>query len=420
MKRITLIFGLLFLSTSANALPAVTLEQAFEAAKVRSEELANQSELVTQAEERYSQAIGSVLPNINFFATYFKQDSGSANGSISPTEQKTYRINATQPLFRGFREYAALSQTTILAQAQSYRRDQAYLQLFEDTAQAYYQVLQAEQDLHNLQTEWDVNSKRLKDVSEFRRIGRSRASEVLTVQSNIATLEAQIESARTLLATFRAIFAFQTGLNKNADLVDQEVFPSQIADLNAYLDQIGNRPDMLAAKSSVAAAEKGATIARGGHFPLLDLGANYYFARPGFLQNVRWDAALTLTIPIFQGGIVNSNLRVAASELKQAELALSRTQRLAQEAIELTHAQLLGDLALIVKQRKAVDLSTRNYEAERKDYRFGLVTNIEVLLAMTSSQEAKRILDRAQYQFKINYLKLLGITAARPKLKGKI
>lgn len=407
-------------SFSGPAQAATNLEQAYQAATLRSEDLANQSELVNQAEERYSQAVGSVLPNINFIGTYLRQDSGSMNGSLSPVEQKTYRISGTQPLFRGFREYAALKQTSIVAEAQSYTRDQAFLQLFQDTAQSFYQVLLAEQDVRDLLTEHDVNQKRLKDVNEFRRLGRSRASEVLTVESNIATLEAQIESAKTLLATYRAIFAFQTGLSANEVLVDQEVFPTQVSDVTSYLGQIDSRPDVHAAADLVNAAEKGITIARGGHLPSLDLNGNYYFTRPGYLQNVKWDASLTLTFPIFQGGIVNSNARIASSQLKQAELTLSKTKRLAQEAIEMTHAQLLGDLSLIAKQKTAVSLATRNYEAEKKDYRYGLVTNIELLLALTSSQETQRSLDRAQYQFKIDYMKLLGLTAARPVLKGRL
>ncbi len=420
MKRFLIVCGILFLGLREPVLAVTNLDQAFQAAVTRSEELATQGELVTQAEERYSQALGSVLPNINFIGTYLRQDRGSSNTSISPVEQKTYRITGTQPLFRGFREYAALKQTSLLTEAQTHTRDQAYLQLFQDTAQSFYQVLMAEQDLRDLETQLGVNQKRLKDVTEFRRLGRSRISEVLLVQSNIATLEASVEAARTAVSTFRAIFAFQTGLDKNEALADQEVFPSQVGDVKTYLSQIDQRPDVLAAKSALTAAEKGITLARGGHFPSLDLNGNYYFARPGFLQDVRWDASLTLTFPIFQGGIVNSNVRIAASEMKQAELALSRTRRLAEQAIEVTHAQLLGDLSLIKKQKTALDLSSRNYEAERKDYGYGLVTNIEVLLALTSSQEAQRALDRAQYQFKIDYMRLLGITAARPKLKGKI
>ena len=215
MKRIIFWSGIVFFTQNLSAFAVTNLEQAFQAAIARSEDLANQGELVNQAEERYSQAVGSVLPNVNFSGTYLRQDAGSTNAALSPVDQKTYKISATQPLFRGFREYAALKQTGILADAGAYTRDQAYIQLFQDTAQAFYQVLLAEQDLINLQTELEVNQKRLKDISEFRRLGRSRESEVLTVQSNIATLEAQIESAKTLIQTYRAIFAFQTGLNKN-------------------------------------------------------------------------------------------------------------------------------------------------------------------------------------------------------------
>ena len=42
----------------------LTLNDAFKAALIRSETLATQQELVTQAEENYNRAWGSILPNI--------------------------------------------------------------------------------------------------------------------------------------------------------------------------------------------------------------------------------------------------------------------------------------------------------------------------------------------------------------------
>ncbi len=394
-------------SVKANA--SINLSEAYQAALKRSEDLANQGELVNQAEARYSQALGAVLPNVAFSGTYLKQD--QTVSSVFPEDQKTYKITATQPLFRGFREYAALKQQSILVDAQNFNREQALLQLYQDTSQSFYQVLLAEKDLRNLQTEMEVNQKRLTDIKEFRKIGRSRLSEVLSVQSNIASLDAQIESAKTLVSTTRAVFAFMTGLNQNETLVDQENYPAQIEELPFYLGKIDLRPDVKAAEKSVLAGEKGVSIAKGGHLPSLDLNGNYYFQRPGALDAVKWDVSLGLTFPIFQGGVISSGVTIATSQLKQNELALSKTRRLAEQQIETTHSQVKGDLALIAKQKALVDISNQSYEAELKDYRYGLVTNVEVLLSLTTSQESKRALDKAQYQYKIDYVKLLAQVA---------
>ena len=418
MKITSVVVTLLFLSgNNSQAEAAVTLRQSYEAAIKRSEDLATQQELVTQAEERYSQAMGAVLPNVNFIGTYLRQDqgAGTASTSLSPQEQHTYKIAANQPLFRGFREYAALKQTRILSQGQGYLRDQAFLQLFQDTAQAFYQVLSNEKDLINLQNEREVNQKRLKEVMQFRKLGRSRDSDVLSVQSNIASLDSLIETAKTSILTARTVWAFLTGMAQGTALADQETFPQSLDSVSSFLNRVDERPDVKAAKEFVDASERGVSIARGGHLPSLDLNGNYYFDRPGYLSEVKWDVSLGLTFPIFQGGAIQSGVRVAASQLKVEELALSKTRRNAEAQIESFYDQVNGDLSQIDKQKQAIEIYQKTYEAEMKDYRFGLVTNLDVLLALNKAEESARALDRLIFQFRTDYLKLQALVANAPK-----
>ena len=401
---LTLLLFLSFRPTSAIA--SVTLNDAYQAALKRNEDVANQIELVNQAEERYKQALGAIAPTVNFVGTYTKQDAGSQAASIYPTDQKTYKLAASQPLFQGFRDFAALKQESILSDVARYTRDQALIQLYQDVTTAYFQVVTAEKDYKDLLTEIGVNQNRLKDIIVFKRIGRSRDTDVLTIQANIASLEVQVETSKALINTTRSVFAFLTDLPANEVLSDTFVSEVPLDDVKHYLDQIPSRPDIMASGGSEEAADRGVTIARGGHLPTLALGADYYFARPGALEDVKWDATLNLTFPIFQGGIINSEVRVAASQLKQADLALSKARRQATEQVQTFYDQVVGDLKQIEKQRSAVDLSQKNYESEVRDYKFGLVTNLEVLQALTTAQESARQMDHLWYQYKTDYLKL--------------
>jgi len=395
----------------------VTLDQAYRATLNLNEDVANQAELVQQAELQYSQAKGALFPTVNANASYLRQQTpptGTAT-NISPSEQETVKLTATQPLFRGFREWAALKEEKLNTEAAKLKRDEVLRQMYFDLAQSYYQVQMAEKDYQNLQVEIAVNEQRLTELKNFERIGRSRASEVLTEQANIASLNAQLASAKYTIENSRAAFSLLTGLSRKSTLKDDTDFPSSIAHLHEYLAKIERRPDVLAAQKTVDMAEQSVKVAKGGHLPSLDLSGNYYFLRPdGYLKNVKWDVQLALTFPIFEGGIVNAQVETAASQLKQAELGLAKTRRIAQQQIETLFAQVKNDLSQIGKQKTAVDLNQKNYDAEQKDYRNGLVTNIEVLTSLTNAQEARRDLDKAQYQFQINYIQLLTATAERP------
>lgn len=423
MNIITFILLCLF-STHASARAAVNLEESFQASVKRSEDLASSEELVNQAEERYHEAVGAVLPNVNFVGILLKQDNGAAAnststsaGSLSPSNQKTYKITATQPLFRGLREYAALSQSKTLTRVQENQRDALYLQLFQDVAVAFYNVLANEKDLLNLQSQIDVNNKRLKDVGQFRKLGRSREADVLTVQSSIATLEYAVVQSQTARATSRATYSYLTGLEKSVELYDNETFPTALEPVAKLISKIDERPDIKAAIEQVEASDKGVSIAKGAHLPSLDLNGNYYFTRPGYLSDVKWDVSLGLTFPIFAGGATQSAVRVAASVLKQSDLALSKVRRAAQEQIDTTYAQVLGDIAQVEKEKRSMDIYNRSYQAEAKDYRYGLVTNLEVLVSQDTLQMNQRSVDRLTYQFRADYLRLQAMVANRPSLR---
>src|SRR5260221_9419928 len=94
---------LLLIPTLLWAEEPLSLKDCFKAALKRSEVLATQQELVVQAEENYHRAWGTILPAINGSYSYFHQDAESS------AEQKTLKIMADQPLFRGFRDFAAVN-----------------------------------------------------------------------------------------------------------------------------------------------------------------------------------------------------------------------------------------------------------------------------------------------------------------------
>jgi outer membrane protein TolC len=112
--------------------------------------------------------------------------------------------------------------------------------------------------------------------------------------------------------------------------------------------------------------------------------------------------------------VTQSQVRSASSLSKQADLALEKGRRLAREQITSAYELVKSDLKQVDKNRAALDLSTRTYEAEQKDYRYGLVTNLEVLQSLTQSQETKRAFDRSRFQLTLDSIKLLNAIAESP------
>ena len=270
----------------------------------------------------------------------------------------------------------------------------------------FFNLLAVEKDKKNLETEISLYLQRIKELKDRVRIGRSRSSEVLTVDSTLATLQAQIETTKSQISSYREALNFQTGLSRDLSLIDTIQTPPNIDSIDTYLKAIEERPDILSAKEILTASQEGISIAKGVRFPGVSLLGDYYFLRYGSQQNVMWDVGAQLTIPLFTGGTIDSQVRVAASQDYQAELNLRRLREAAETEIRTDYQGFISDRAQIQALIHARDLSKSNYEVQTRDYRHGLVANIDVVTALTSYEESVRALDHATFTEKLDYVRL--------------
>jgi len=398
--------------------PAKTLEECFQAALKRSEKVGVQDELLVQTKEGKTQAIGGLFPTISGTATYLHQPSPAELSATSPADQNTVKLSADQPLFRGLREFATIRQKDAQVGMQKFALQDAARQLFYDTTTAYYNVLALESDKNNYLNEIDVNNKRLKELQNFLRIGRSRLSEVLTQKANISSLEAQLMNTRGQLENAKEILAFLTGLDRDLILQDTGDMSDDSKPLPYYLAKIEDRPDIKTAAESVHIYDEGISIAFGQHLPSIDLIGDYYPVKPGTQaqQNVNWDVQLVLSMPIFEGGVIQSQVRQATSVERQYELQLSQVRRSAEQEVRQFYDNFAADKTQVQKLDETVDLSKRNYEAELQDYRNGLVTNLDVLQAITTWQDAERASAHQKFVMKLDHTKLEAAAAQRKEI----
>ncbi len=395
----------------------MTVDQAFDLTLKRTETVAIQGDLVDQSEERYVQTRGAILPTITGIASYLKQQQPTTltGNSISPSSQTIARINASQPLFRGFREFAALSQAKSLSEYQKIQRDQALLSMYNDVVTSFYQVLGFERDISNYAAAIQTNRKRQEELRNLTRVGRSRPNELTTIEATIASLSAQVEASKGQLASARANFAYLTGIDGNTPLDggDLTTPTPTLESADTYLKTIRERPDLRGLEKNQEAVDEGITIARGGHLPSIDLSANYWLDRPGVVSTVKWDVGLNLTLPIFSGGVIQSQIRQAHAVSNQNELVLHQTHRKATQEVVGFHALVQADLNQLKQLEQAVDLSRKSYESELHDYRLGLVTNVEVLQVLSSAQETSRLRDRARLSVRADLLRLESAAGRR-------
>ncbi len=384
----------------------LSLAEAYQAALQKNESIGIGQKRVDQASELVDQAWGSLLPSVSLIGTYQRQDnsaSGSAvaGGRFTLPEQTNAWFGLTQPIFRGMAEYGGLAAVKADRRAAEAVLSAERLRLYAGVADAYFKVLAAEQDRRNLQTLVDLSSRRVKELKDRSRIGRSREGDVLAARAQATILNSQLEAAQSDINQTRDQFSLVTGLAPHTPLAPADManaLPGKMEMLTAFLDRVPERPDLRAQQERVTSAEERVVVARAGHFPSLDATANYYLRRAGVLDDVKWDVGLRLTVPLFRGGSVSSQVSAALDLKKEQELLLAQTRRAAETEIRVAYERVRSGIAQILTMGEAAGLAEKNYKTQNRDYGLGLVTNLEVISAMDTFRETLRQLDSVRFQ----------------------
>ena len=400
---------------SPSVVSRIDLKTAFSQALKNTQGKDLQESLAKQTEQRLSQATGRMLPQLALLGSYLHQaPSSSGNTGVSAftrSDQYNARVNLTQPLFRGFGDFAERRSAEATWQAETARVQVAERLLYTAVAHAYYNVLAAKTDLDNLKAMSDLTEKRAVELKGRVKIGRSREGELIAAEAQVATLLAQIEIGKLKIENAREIFHFSTGLSPSTDLEEPaEELPQLFLNLDTILSLVEKRPDIVASRFDLTAAHERVTVARASHFPTVDFNANYYLTRTGILADSKWDLGVQITFPLFQGGETQARVNEANERQKQRELELNQNLRNAVREVRTLYQELSSLIAQHKALKKALSLQEGNYRVQSKDYRFGLATSLDVLQALNAFQETKRLLDRTRYEAMAAYASLRAAT----------
>lgn len=399
------------------------LQTCYELAVLNSQTLGMSEEDIRIAQAKYWQAIGTALPKVHVIGTEVLQNTGSSSGSSSSSnsdfgttdssgdasggrgDRFTSRLNIKQPIFSGFRDFytAAAGRQNIEARKKSRERN---LQLvYLDVSDIFYQILMYEGDLR-IQTEiQEALKKRIEDLEERVRLGKSRKGELLMASADLAQSLATLEQIKGLLGASREVLAFLIHVPASSiKLQDASPFPA-VEILETYLSKIGERPDLLAATHEKEAASKLLSSSKGEHWPTISAEGNYYIKQiPS--NNQEWNLFLTMDIPIFEGGMIEARVNQKKAELRSSELNLENLRRTATKDVRTAYNNFIAALAQVTRLGEATRISEQNYDVQSKDYQRGITSNLDVLDALRQMYDARRHRLDAEMDARINLIRL--------------
>jgi outer membrane protein len=187
----------------------------------------------------------------------------------------------------------------------------------------------------------------------------------------------------------------------------------------------GNIEDWVAAAQNssftVAVARAGYEIARqevdrqkAGHLPTVDLSATYSSAYdptnnvPGVLGPTTKAGVigLTLSVPIFQGGLTQSRVREALALRDRAEQDLESAQRTVAQAVRQQFLNVTSGIAQVRALEQALTSTQSQLDSTILGRDVGVRTSVDVLNAQQQVFQTRRDLQQARYNYLVNGLRL--------------
>jgi outer membrane protein len=383
---------LLLIISSLNAHGAISLKDSFESAKRNMETIKRADAVVNQSEELKIRARAGVLPTISGVGTYTKIDPPNAAGN-SPfllTRQYTAGLRLAQPLIRGgsIAAYKLAEENILLAE---YQKDATELNLYQLVINAYYNLAAAQMDVKNVEQLRKYSKDRMNDIRGRTNIGKSRKGELVEAEAQFHIAESQYQQALITLQQAEKTFEFYT--QQMPDDIPLGPVPDLTESMQEYINKSMTRADLKAVQQETKVAEQRVKIANGGHYPQLDLTSNYYFDRTGVLASSKWDVGLAVIIPLYQGGGVEAGVREAVEGRRIAELRKAETFRAAERDLMINYQNIIRIQVQLKALKEALQKSEQAYLLSKKDYGYGLVTNLDVLRTLNVFMESKRSYD---------------------------
>jgi outer membrane protein TolC len=282
------------------------------------------------------------------------------------------------------------------------------------TALAYVGVLETGQSVAAAESNVQI-ARRLLDLAvNQRNAGIATGLDVARAETRLASQQVQLAQAKTDLDTARLNLLRVIGSPLNAQLSPADamrVDPQPPPEAGAAIRQaLGDRLELSVASEQlrIAEAERGAAI--GGWAPTVAAFGDYGSSglKPNEVNLPTRTIGIRVDVPIFNGGRTRSEVQVATSQVRQAEMQLSDLRA----AVEKDVRQALDNLATREEQMRAaqknLDLAQRELSLAQDRFRNGVADNIEVTSAQTALENARQLAVSSLAQFNIARLNLFS------------
>ena len=411
---------------------AADLIQVYQQALANDATYASARASLSASRERIIQGRAGLLPTVGISGALSKNDSdfdpwnvgqlgtlpngqpGIVGSSGSNLRTNEYTLALQQPLYRWDR-WETYQQSKLQQAIGEAQFAQAQQDLITRVAQAYFDVLAAQDKLESIRAQKNATTEQLASAKRNFEVGTQTITDTHEAQAAYDLVLAQEFAAVNDLDNKRnalqAIIGTAPG-NLAALKPGTTLAVPQPATVDPWVSSAENQNyGVTVSQLQVEIATRDISRNRAGHMPTLDLVASStrrdVNGRTGSSGDTKNNAiGLQWSVPIFSGYAVTSRVRESIALEDRARNELEATRRNAALQARQSFLGVSSGLAQ-VKALEAAEVSSQSaLESNKLGYQVGVRINIDVLNAQRQLYSTRTDLARARYNTILNGLRL--------------
>ncbi|MDR1056154.1 MAG: TolC family protein [Prevotellaceae bacterium] len=425
------------------------MEQCIQYALDNNIQIKQQELLVEQNKNNLIQSKFNLLPDLSANIDYRSGWGRSLDVSTyqyvdsDRSESSSITASASVPLFAGLQKQNTIKRNDIDLKTSIQDVEKLKNDIALNVAAAYLQVLLAKESVAIAEQQLVSTKDQVEWTKKMVDGGKLTLSNLLDLQSQQAGEEAQLIRAQNDLAI--AFVSLKQLLELNAendlDIITPEILsvPEDFNDEGLekiYQHALLTQPDIKSSQLRLESAEKTLAIAKGAYYPTLSFSASYntmysnspigidttvmpYRPMPShsiwkqFREKHGEMIAFNLSIPIFRGLQIRTQVKNARLNIRNYELELQKTKNTLYKSIQQAQTDAMGYLKSYQASVKNVGAIKEAFRYTEKKFNVGSVTSTDYIVAKNNLFKAESDVIQAKYQY-IFKMKILDFYKGLP------
>ncbi len=366
--------------------------------------------------ERLPQARAGYLPTVTGSASIFRNHSERDGAADRDYSTNTFAVTLGQPVFRMQNLIAIDQARNVVLQAEAVLAS-AQQDLALRVAQAYFDVLLARDNVALSETQKTAIDQQLAQAKRNFEVGTATIVDTLEAQARYDQAVAKEIADRNDLEVKRRALTVLLGK-----------LPEGLAPLREPLTLAEPRPanieewvktavesnfQVAVARASYEIAQQEVARQQAARLPTVDLSGSVSrtdnpISAIAPVSPVSRDAAvgLTLSVPLFTGGLIQSRVREALALRERAQQDYENAQRSVAQAVRASFLNVTSGIAQVRALEQALVSTQSQLDSTVLGRDVGVRTSVDVLNAQQQVFQTRRDLQSARYNYLLNTLRL--------------